>query len=79
MSIERVNYQDTLRLRLDLGPDPEDPNKRIRRARSYTRGRHTATDQNFFDLAQGFTRLYDAELINAYRVMHVELVETENS
>lgn len=75
MTITRQNYQDTLRMRFDLGPDPEDPNKRIRRARSYTRGRHTATDEDYMNLANAFTKVYDAELVNTYRVMHVELLE----
>lgn len=76
MPIVRENYQDTLRMRFDLGADPENEGKRILRARSYTRGRHTAGDQSFFNLAKGFEKLYDAELVNTYRVMHVELKES---
>ena len=79
MAVTRINYQDTLRMRFDLGPDPEEPTSRIRRARSYTRGRHNTSDANFFNLAQGFARLFDAELVNAYRVMHVELVDDGGS
>lgn len=75
MAIVRENYQDTLRMRYDLGPDPADPVKRIRRARSYTRGRHSAGDEHFFNLARAFAKLYAAELVNTYRVMHVELKE----
>lgn len=75
MAIVRENYQDTLRMRFDLGEDPEDPNKRIRRARSYTRGRHNATDDKFWNLAKGFEKIYAADLVNTYRVMHVELKE----
>lgn len=79
MAVTRINYQDTLRMRFDLGSDPDNPALRIRRARSYTRGRHNASDDNFFNLAQGFARLFDAELVNAYRVMHVELVDDGGS
>jgi hypothetical protein len=79
VAITRINYQDTLRMRFDLGPDPEDPTLRNQRARSYTRGRHNASDANFFNLAQGFALLFDAELVNAYRVMHVELVDDGGS
>ncbi len=75
MSVIRENYQDTLRMRYDMGPDPEDPNRRILRARSYTRAKPGATDQDLWALAGGFARLYDAQLVNTYRVMHVELVE----
>jgi hypothetical protein len=75
MPVSRQNYQDTLRIRFDLGPDPENPEKRILRARSYTRGRYSAADENFLNLARAFAKLYDAELINTYRVMHVELLE----
>ena len=77
MPIERVNYQDTLRMRFDLGPDPEDPNKRILKVRSYTRGRYNVADDNFWNLAKSFEKLYAAELVNTYRVMHIELVEGE--
>ncbi len=73
MSIRREKYQDTLRMRFDLGQDPEDPNKRVLRARSYTRGRHTAGDEDFMGLARGFAKLFDADLVATYRVMHVEL------
>ena len=73
MPVTRENYQDTLRMRFDMGQDPEDETRRITRARSYTRGRHTAADEAFMALAEGFARLYDAELVNTYRVMHVEL------
>jgi len=76
MPVTRENYQDTLRMRFDFGPDPDDPNKRIRRARSYTRGRNTATDETFMNLANAFAKLYDAELVNTYRVMHVELLNS---
>jgi hypothetical protein len=73
MPIVRNNYQDTLRMRFDLGPDPEDPEKRILRARSYTRGRYNAGDENFWNLAKMFEKVYAADLVNTYRVMHVEL------
>lgn len=76
-NIERENYQDTLRMRFDFGEDPQDPTKRILRARSYTRGRHTASDENFFSLARAFAELFAADAVNIYRVMHVELKETE--
>lgn len=76
MSIRREKYQDTLRMRFDLGQDPEDPTRRVLRARSYTRGRHTAVDQDFMDLARGFAKLFDADLVATYRVMHVELKES---
>ncbi len=75
MTIQRENYQDTLRMRFDLGPDPEDPNKNILRARSYTRGRHTSPDEHYFSMAKAFEKLYAANLVNTYRVMHVELIE----
>lgn len=75
MPIVRENYQDTLRMRFDLGPDPEDPERRILRARSYTRGRHNTGDENFWNLAKMFEKLYAADLVNTYRVMHVELKE----
>ncbi len=52
MAIIRKNYQDTLRMRYDFGPDPEDPNRRIRRARSYTRGKHNAADEQFYAMAR---------------------------
>ena len=76
MAIQRENYQDTLRMRFDLGQDPDDPNKRVLRARSYTRGRYSAGDQDFMDLARGFAKLFDADLVATYRVMHVELKES---
>ncbi len=75
MPVSRQNYQDTLRIRIDLGPDPENPEKRLLRARSYTRGRYSTADENFLNLARAFAKLYDAELVNTYRVMHVELLE----
>jgi hypothetical protein len=62
-------------MRFDFGPDPDDPEKRLLRARSYTRGRPDATDEQYFSLAGGFARLFNGQLANAYRVMHVELVE----
>ncbi len=73
MSIRREKYQDTLRMRFDLGQDPEDPTRRVLRARSYTRGRYTADDEDIMDLARGFAKLFDADLVATYRVMHVEL------
>jgi len=75
VTIQRKNYQDTLRMRFNLGPDPEDPGKDILRARSYTRGRHTKPDQHYYSMAKAFAKLYDADLVNTYRVMHVELIE----
>ena len=75
MTIQRKNYQDTLRMRFNLGPDPEDPGRDILRARSYTRGRHTKLDQHYYSMAKAFAKLYDADLVNTYRVMHVELIE----
>ncbi len=75
--IVRENYQDTLRMRFDLGEDPEDPTKRILRARSYTRGRHTASDAHFYALARAFAKVFEADLVQTYRVMHVELKEEE--
>ncbi len=76
MPVTRQNYQDTLRIRIDLGPDPDDPEKRILRARSYTRGRHTATDDKYINLARALARIYDAQLVNTYRVIHVELLDS---
>ena len=76
MPVTRQNYQDTLRMRFDFGPDPEAPEKRIQRARSYTRGRHTAADESYMSLAEAFAMLYDAELVNIYRVVHVELLKS---
>jgi len=75
MGVQRIKYQDTLRMRYNLGPDPEDPGKDILRARSYTRIKHDAGDQHLINLAKGFEKLYDADLVNTYRVMHVELLE----
>ena len=76
MPVKRQNYQDTLRMRLDLGPDPDDPGKRILRARSYTRGRHTATDEDYLNLAKAFAKVYDAQAVNTYRVIHIELIDS---
>jgi hypothetical protein len=78
MPVTRINYQDTLRLRFDFGPDPDDPEKRLLRARSYTRGRPGATDEQYRNLAVAFARLYEGQLVNTYRVMHVELVESNS-
>ncbi len=75
MAIIRQNYQDTLRMRYDFGPDPEEPHRRIRRARSYTRGKHTAADEQFHAMARAMAKLYDVDLVQTYRVMHVELIE----
>ncbi len=77
MTIQRTNYQDTLRMRYNLGPDPEDELVDILRVRSYTRIKPGANDQNLWDLAQGFEKLFDAQLVNTYRVLHVELTEDE--
>ena len=75
MSINRINYQDTLRMRYNMGPDPEDPNKNILRVRSYTRAKHSCSDEHLLTLARGLEKLFDAQLVNTYRVMHVELIE----
>ena len=75
MTIERTDYQDTLRMRYNLGPDPEDPESNILRVRSFTRVKPEAVDQDIWDLAKGFEKLYDADIVNIYRVVHVELVE----
>ena len=75
MTIGRTDYQDTLRMRYNLGPDPEDPEKDILRVRSFTRVKPSAGDQELWELAQGFEKLFDASLVNTYRVLHVELVE----
>lgn len=77
MAIGRTNYQDTLRMRYNMGPDPEDPGIDIRRVRSYTRVKPGADDQQLWNLAKGFEKLFDASLVNIYRVVHVELVENE--
>jgi len=73
--VQRVDYQDTLRMRYNLGPDPDDPERDLVRVRSYTRARTMASDQNLLDLAKGLEKLFDADLVNTYRVMHVELIE----
>ncbi len=75
MPVQRVDYQDTLRMRYNLGPDPDDPERDLVRVRSYTRARTMASDQNLLDLAKGLEKLFDADLVNTYRVMHVELIE----
>lgn len=75
MTVNRVNYQDTLRMRYNLGPDPQDPNRDILRVRSYTRARFTGSDEDLLSLAKGLEKLFDAQLVNTYRVMHVELIE----
>ena len=75
MTIGRTDYQDTLRMRYNLGADPEDPEKDILRVRSFTRVKPGAGDQELWELAQGFEKLFDASLVNTYRVLHVELVE----
>ena len=75
MTIGRTDYQDTLRMRYNLGPDPEDPEKDILRVRSFTRVKPSAADQELWELARGFEKLFDASLVNTYRVLHVELVE----
>ena len=77
MPVGRTNYQDTLRMRYNLGPDPDDPERDILRARSYTRVKPGASDQDLFNLAKGFEKLFAAQLVNTYRVVHVELVENE--
>ncbi len=77
MPIGRTNYQDTLRMRYNLGPDPEDSESDIIRTRSYTRVKPGANDQDLFNLAKGFEKLFAAQLVNTYRVVHVELVENE--
>jgi len=76
VAVQRIIYQDTLRMRYNLGPDPKDPGRDLIRVRSFTRARPATSDQNLFDLAQGFEKLFDADLINTYRVMHVELTES---
>jgi len=76
MHIERHNYQDTLRMRFNLGPDPEDPTQDLLRVRSYTRIKHDADDEHLWSLAKGFEALFAGHLVNTYRVMHVELVES---
>ena len=75
MTIERTDYQDTLRMRYNLGPDPAEPENDILRVRSFTRVKPEADDQDIWDLARGFELLYDADIVNIYRVVHVELVE----
>ncbi len=75
MTIGRTDYQDTLRMRYNMGPDPEDPESDILRVRSFTRVKPDADDQDIWDLAKGFELLYDAAIVNIYRVVHVELVE----
>ncbi len=75
MTIERTDYQDTLRMRYNLGPDPAEPESNILRVRSFTRVKPEADDQDIWDLARGFELLYDADIVNIYRVVHVELVE----
>ena len=75
MTIGRTDYQDTLRMRYNMGPDPEDPESDIWRVRSYTRVKPDAQDQDLWDLAKGFEKLFAASIINIYRVVHVELVE----
>ena len=75
MTIGRTDYQDTLRMRYNLGPDPGEENKDILRVRSYTRVKPGASDQDLWNLAKGFEKLFDAGLVNTYRVMHVELIE----
>jgi len=74
---ERTNYQDTLRMRFNMGPGPDDPETDILRTRSYTRIKPDADDAHFWHLAKGFEKLFDASLVNIYRVLHVELVEVE--
>ena len=76
MAIKRINYQDTLRMRYNMGPDPEDPNKDILRVRSYTRAKYTGSDEHLLSLARALEKLFDAQLVNTYRVMHVELIES---
>ena len=74
MPIVRESYQDTLRLRFNFGQDEEGQD--ILRTRSYTRAKHTADDETLFSLAEGFDKLFAAdEMVNVYRVMHVELVK----
>ncbi len=75
MAVQRIDYQDTLRMRYNLGPDPDAPERNLIRVRSFTRARTITSDQNLLDLAKGFEKLFDADLINTYRVMHVELIE----
>ncbi|MDO9574477.1 MAG: DUF1659 domain-containing protein [Candidatus Contubernalis sp.] len=77
MAIQRTNYQDTLRMRYNMGPDPNDEGKDILRARSYTRIKPGTDDQDLWTLAKGFEKLFDAQLVNTYRVVHVELTENE--
>ena len=71
MPVSRSFYQDTLRMRFDFSED-EDGN-RVQRTRSYTRVKHTASDEVLFDLANGFGKLFAPQRVNVYRVMHVEL------
>ncbi len=75
MTIQRTNYQDTLRMRYNMGPDPEDELVDVLRVRSYTRIKPSANDQDLWNLAKGFEKLFNAQLVNTYRVLHVELTE----